>query len=489
MKSAEMDYGRLTPISVEGKWGYINVRGEVVIQPQFIFAWGFSEGLGRVEFAGTSDVGDLDRRTHTAFIDEAGSFVIPAASRESIINRPAGLQCSYDAEFHEGLACFHPRDRHHNPAWGFIDKTGRVMIPASFGRTTDFSEGMAFVATWRDIDDPRPHLGGGFIDRTGAFVIESKSFLSGGPFQEGRAPVTVRRVDAGDVEILIDRTGKRILGPFDRVSSVFGGACVVRRKPQYAIYNLDGQEVVPFGRYDRIKAPRHGEVFTATRNGIWYILTAAGDELVAMRLGEELENAYDDTIVFRCNGKCGVVDDQGQVIVEPVYEYIGDFERGLAHVKMNRRWGSDPVEKAGYVNRAGVMVWQTDRWDKPVRNQLQDPIQSILPESIIEARPSSRNWDARNAVVFVAREDVESLRQWYLNLRAKDLEVDDETDYTDDPGAIHLTVRDNVQFEIVAINGDAANTDAFVSHYVCRNLDWLRRTYPKATIGVILEYY
>ncbi len=35
----------LFPIRQNQKWGYINRKGEVVVQPQFAQAWFFSEGL------------------------------------------------------------------------------------------------------------------------------------------------------------------------------------------------------------------------------------------------------------------------------------------------------------------------------------------------------------------------------------------------------------------------------------------------------------
>lgn len=51
-----------------GKWGYIDRRGRVVIQPQFAWSvWVFSEGLAEAWPEGKSRCG---------FIDKTGSFII-----------------------------------------------------------------------------------------------------------------------------------------------------------------------------------------------------------------------------------------------------------------------------------------------------------------------------------------------------------------------------------------------------------------------------
>src|SRR5262245_31411285 len=40
---------RLRPIQQNGKWGYIDSSGKIVIQPQFVWAEEFSEGLAAFE--------------------------------------------------------------------------------------------------------------------------------------------------------------------------------------------------------------------------------------------------------------------------------------------------------------------------------------------------------------------------------------------------------------------------------------------------------
>jgi hypothetical protein len=57
----------LFPVYPGGKAGYINEQGKIVIEPQFLAAYKFSEGLAVVRIAGTY-----------GYINESGKVVIPA---------------------------------------------------------------------------------------------------------------------------------------------------------------------------------------------------------------------------------------------------------------------------------------------------------------------------------------------------------------------------------------------------------------------------
>ncbi len=150
----------------DGKFGYINRTGDMIIPPQFERALGFVEGLGRV------GIGDKE-----GYIDETGKFVIPLKFDEA-------------HPFREGLAGARIGDR-----FGFIDKTGAFVVRPRFDHVEHFSEGMAavlVVSRW------------GFINRQGDCVVEPK-FTRVWTFNDGVAPV-VEEGRSG----YIDATGRPI---------------------------------------------------------------------------------------------------------------------------------------------------------------------------------------------------------------------------------------------------------------------------------------
>src|SRR5712692_2633540 len=86
--------------------------------------------------------------------------------------------------------------------WGYIDRTGMMVIQPQFSRADDFSDGLAYVFS----SDKR-----GFIDKTGTMVIPQP--WPTGAFSEGLAIMPV-----GDKVGYMDVTGKMVIAP------QFGGA-------------------------------------------------------------------------------------------------------------------------------------------------------------------------------------------------------------------------------------------------------------------------
>ncbi len=108
----------------------------------------------------------------TGYIDHAGKVVVkPAAIFNSRFNS--------GGEFHEGIAAV-DGPRGHN----FVDRSGQILFQTGFSSRSIFAEGLA--ASEKD-DSPRS--GFGFLDRTGKFAV-APQFASAHGFSEGLASVS-----------------------------------------------------------------------------------------------------------------------------------------------------------------------------------------------------------------------------------------------------------------------------------------------------------
>jgi hypothetical protein len=105
--------------------------------------------------------------------------------------------------------------------YGFIDRTGKFVIPPRFYRVQKFSEGRAlFVQTGKS-------HGYGFIDSKGHVVIKPE-FIDAKSFSEGLAAVAINAGDDKKLWGYINRDGTWIIRPqFQHVNSFEGGLAAV----------------------------------------------------------------------------------------------------------------------------------------------------------------------------------------------------------------------------------------------------------------------
>lgn len=175
----------LAPVMVQrgGKWGYIDKDGLMVIPEQFDDARGFSEGLAAVELRGKC-----------GYIGNDGEFAI-------------GAEFEGAKDFSNGLAAVKV-----NGKCGYIDRSGDIVIEPLWNwtpSTRGFSEGLAAVATGGEPNEYGYMVGSkwGYVDRSGSVVIEVQ-FDRAFDFHDERARVLV-----GDERGYVDQSGKYVWGP------------------------------------------------------------------------------------------------------------------------------------------------------------------------------------------------------------------------------------------------------------------------------------
>lgn len=129
-------------------WGYMNKKGDIVIEPQFGNAHGFSDGLASVQVWETGKYG---------VIDSPGLFVIEPRFDDIGV-------------FAEGVA-FASIDRE---KYGIIDASGDFVVKPKFDRAHEFSEGLAPVLVGSTKDDLGSLRGGkwGYVNKKGDIVIK-----------------------------------------------------------------------------------------------------------------------------------------------------------------------------------------------------------------------------------------------------------------------------------------------------------------------------
>lgn len=190
------------------KNGYIDRTGKFAIEPVFGVAADFSDGLAYVRVAVNTDRG-------WAYIDKTGTIKILLEERKGGVMAALGSFVE-GSNFSAGLAAVRiwqqaPRDpdigaRMNYPCYGFIDKTGTVVIEPVFDEAGPFSNGLARVAKGQDW---------GYIDRNGGMVIPPQ-YEKASDFSEGLARVR----EASGQWNYVDQHGRRLWQPIDPIPAL-----------------------------------------------------------------------------------------------------------------------------------------------------------------------------------------------------------------------------------------------------------------------------
>ncbi|MCL2695527.1 MAG: WG repeat-containing protein [Clostridiales bacterium] len=350
---------------------------QMLVEPtmDYFIVGNFSEGLARVEENGKC-----------GFIDMTGELVIPLAydadrysdfSEELALVYKGGQYMAASQRIMEGGKC------------GFIDRTGKVVIPLKYDGATAFSEGLAAVekggkqylinrngetVVALDTCYSNDMMGSsfssigissfseglaavekdgqyGFIDKTGKEVIPLGKYESAWrPFSDG---LTAVRKD-GQYGF-IDKAGEVVI-PFvyGWANSFSDGLAAVSKNKKYGVINKSGEVIIPF-EYDNI-GPFSEGLMSFEKDGARGYMDETGKVIISLDYQQtDISFSSGPLLPFR-NGfavvnsmlleedpragimdmsayeKWGVIDKTGKEVIPPVYDYISDFDEGVAVV-------------------------------------------------------------------------------------------------------------------------------------------------------------
>lgn len=357
-------------------WGVIDIHGNVIVPLKYgekdivVFP---KEGVVRIK---NSDC-EYD------FYNFEGKKLF----NNSLYSRKMGLFFDQSGVIiSEGLACavFDRSDLYHNP-YGFVDKTGTVVIPARFQNPARFDNGLAWIDK-------------SLINTKGEVVMEVKQegSLMGLIKPDGTevVPCQFKKLDVFENGLIVTQgvnnlygiwnilEGKEVVAPmynaieyhlsdyYNSSEEVIGwysdegghacrrfiknGLIEVQKGNRYGVIDTNGKEILPC-EYERSYYIRIGEnsivttIDVTSSKSIHSLYSLDGKEIMAER--ESIMNQMSEGLVavMKDDGShCyGYYDENGDEVIAPKYGEAGLFSEGLAPVQLKStgQWG--------YVNHAG----------------------------------------------------------------------------------------------------------------------------------------
>jgi hypothetical protein len=271
-------------VVVNGKTGYIDAKGVLVIPAQFQESSAFHGGLARAKVNGK-----------VGYIDPSGALKIPARFDDG-------------GDFSEGLAC-----AKQNGEWGYINTNGAFQIRPQFTITvcSPFHDGYAVIdpglGNYRLNSLPQAY----YIGTNGESAINLRRTIpSIEDFSDGVAWVGT----AGKQAWIIDKSGNALSGPVS--------VCLLP----------------PGSFHDGLSPLKPG---CAAKTG--YV--DVHGRFVIPPIFDEAEDFSEGVALVEVNGKYGFIDTKGAFAIPATFDKALSFGQGLAFVKLGKRWGV--IDKKG----------------------------------------------------------------------------------------------------------------------------------------------
>jgi hypothetical protein len=332
---AEEDFVEgLSPARSGHNWGFIDTKGNWVIEAKYKRVEHFADGLAFV--TGHREGNDY----HEAYIDKSGA---------TIIDFPKGVWGAHP--FSEGMAAVMlsliegtaaERLRDGFGKLGYIDRTGRLAIPYQFAAAGPFREGLAAVAFngqcyfegrngWprmlsAGVVDATP-LSGGLQD----FSIKATEAR----YQRLRESITERCGEG-----FIDKTGKAVFR-FQGAHDFSEGLAAAEDRDKWGFIGHDGAfRVRP--EFEDV-GPFSNGLARASVDGKWGYVDSAGQWKIRPRFKEA-----DDFSDGLARADSGYIDKSGTRVVSTKGTA---FVQGLAHIKLG-------TNRYGYIDHTGRIVFR-----------------------------------------------------------------------------------------------------------------------------------
>lgn len=307
----------LVSVCKDGKWGYMNKSGEIVIDYQFDNVGNFTEdGLAYVV---------TDEKY--GFIDKTGKYIVNPQYDDAY-------------QFYDGFACVKQGEE-----YGYVNTLGDVAIDFQYDYASSFVNGYAVVVVGENW---------GIIDETGKYVINPQYdisefdvwFASSSLYADNIKDILIP-ASKGEKYGYIDINGKTVIDfQFDD-AYIFSdeGYAQVTVGEKCGLIDRAGKYVINT-KYDSLYYCGD-DLYSFAIDYKYGLVSADGTEVASAQF-DDISSIGDGYFLVELGEKVGMIDSTGTYIINPTNQYLGGYGNNLMVAKNN--------DKYGYINLNGEIA-------------------------------------------------------------------------------------------------------------------------------------
>lgn len=298
----------LIPTEYNGKFGYNDTSGKIVIAAKYNLASEFMENIAAVSISEKWGIIDkkgneLTKIKYDKLMPDSKNPIVWViiGAKMGLINLQ-GKEISpiqYDNTQHFYSEKLAPVQKGEN--WGFIDLMGKEVVKCKYKSVANFSNERAWISNGNGI---------GFINEHGIEIIPFKFYAADNFDDNGLCKVQTQK--DGDYT-LIDKNGRSVFLNYKQILRFDTKTYAVKTNSGINFVNSKNK-LLESTEYIRLTPPLEGE-----KVRLWCV-----------------ENS---------NGKHGFINDNMKIAINCIYDDAKSFINGLCIVKVNNRWGI--IDKAG----------------------------------------------------------------------------------------------------------------------------------------------
>ncbi len=361
--------GDMIKIKKNGKYGLMDINGNIKIKPKYSDIKGESNGLICVK-ATNGKYG---------YMTTKGYFPIEAKYTDA---------SNFGTD---DIAAVKNRGE-----WGFIDRRGKLLVDYQYAEATPFKNGYSIVRRLMSKTS-------GIINTQGRYVVDNKKYLNVRFPSDG---LVAARSQGGGKWGFVDLNGRTVVQhQYEKVTQFGDGHALVSvNGSKFSVIDKRGNEVAP-AMFDNAKMEGYNDGLAAVvYEGKWGFVNTKGEIVIPFEY-EEVTSFSEGKAAVLMDGYWGYVDTAGEFAVLPEFEQAGAFYklkgRPVALAKegdmppLEEEDGEYTDEEATIVDEVNEeedeeMVEEEGNWDEPEEEyeEVEYEEEEYEEEEPVRERPS-----------------------------------------------------------------------------------------------------